>query len=77
MFAVAFLTEHFDTTEIMFIPESDLIPETVTGYSYKGGELTIRGQKRLPDDAACCPSGIATVSLSFRDGKVVIRTADR
>jgi hypothetical protein len=76
MFAVAFLTESFDTTEILFIPEAELIPGTLREYSFGGNELIITGRKRLPGDPMCCPSAIASITLSVVDGKVVILKGD-
>jgi hypothetical protein len=59
VFAVAFLTESFDTTEILFIPEAELVSDKLHGYSYSGNVLIITGEKRLPGDPMCCPSAIA------------------
>ncbi|MGI9232945.1 MAG: hypothetical protein ACR2RD_04880, partial [Woeseiaceae bacterium] len=36
MFAVAFLTENFETTDILFIPESEMVSEAFRGYSSDG-----------------------------------------
>ena len=72
MFAVAFLTENFDTTDVVFIPEADLIPGTLREYSSRGGELTVTGRKRLPGDAMCCPSATVSITLTVEDGRVLV-----
>ena len=72
MFVVAFLTENFATTEVLFIPESEMVPATVRQYSVRDSELTLTGKKRLPGDAMCCPSGIASITFAVTDGRVVV-----
>lgn len=72
MFAVAFLTENFETTDVLFIPESEMVSERFREYSSDGAELVITGEKRLPGDAMCCPSAIASITLTVADGQVVI-----
>lgn len=76
MFAVAFLTESFDTTEILFIPEAELVPDTLREYSYGGNELNIIGKKSMPGDPMCCPTAITSITLSVVNGKVVILKGD-
>ena len=70
--AVAFLTEDFETTDILFIPATEIIPESVHGYSSDGSELVIRGKRHLPGDDECCPSAIASIALWVVKGKVVV-----
>lgn len=72
LFAVAFLTKDFQTTDVLFIPETEIIPESLREYSSDGTELVIRGRKWLPGDSKCCPSAIVSIVLSVEDGKVVI-----
>ena len=72
MFAVAFLTESFDTTDVLFIPEAEMVPDTIREYSARGPELTVIGKKRLPGDAMCCPSAIASITLTVADGRIVV-----
>lgn len=72
MFVVAFLTENFDTTDVLFIPEAEMVPDTLRGYSAHGPELTVTGKKRLPGDAMCCPSATASITFAVTDGRVVI-----
>ena len=72
MYAVAFLTENFETTDILFIPESEMVSERFRGYSSDGTRLVITGEKRLPGDNMCCPSAIASITLTIVDGQVVI-----
>jgi len=72
MFVVAFLTENFDTTDVLFIPETEMVPDTLREYSARGPELTVTGKKRLPGDAMCYPSAIASITLTVADGRVVI-----
>ena len=72
LFAVAFLTKNFETTDVLFIPEAEIIPDSLRQYSSDGTELVIRAKKRLPGDAMCCPSAIVSIVLSVKDGKVVI-----
>ncbi len=72
MFAVAFLTENFGTTDILFIPESEMVSERFRGYSSDGTKLVIKGEKRLPGDNMCCPSAIASITLTVVDRQVVI-----
>ena len=76
MFAVAFLTENFETTDILFIPESEMVWETLREYSSDGTELVITGEKRLPGDAMCCPSAITSIALTVVDGQVVILSGE-
>jgi hypothetical protein len=70
--AVAFLTEGFETTDILFIPATEIIPESVRRYSSDGSELVIRGKRHLPGDDECCPSAIASIALWVVKGKVVV-----
>ena len=72
IFAVAFLTEGFETTDVLFIPEAEMVPDRLLEYSSRGNELVITGEKRLPGDAMCCPSAIASITFTVADGKVVI-----
>jgi len=72
MFAVAFLTENFETTDILLIPESEMVSERIREYSSDGTKLVITGEKRLPGDNMCCPSAIASITLTVVDGQVVI-----
>lgn len=74
MFAVAFLSEIGDfhkTTEVMFIPETELVPDRLLGYSSDGSTTVVEGRKRLPGDSMCCPSAIASVTFAVEDEKVV------
>jgi len=72
MFAVAFLTENFDTTDVLFIPEAEMVPDTLREYSSHGNELTVIGKKRLPGDNMCCPSATTSIILTVTDGRVVV-----
>ena len=72
LYAVAFFTEDFVTSDALFIPAMEIIPESVREYSSDGSELVIRGKRYLPDDDECCPSAIASIALWVMDGKVVI-----
>ena len=72
MFAVAFLTENSETTDILLIPESEMVSERFREYSSDGTKLVITGEKRLPGDNMCCPSAIASITLTVADGQVVI-----
>lgn len=72
LYAVAFFTESFETSKIVFIPGTDIIPQSVHGYSSDGKELVIRGTRHLPGDDECCPSAIASIALWVVDGEVVI-----
>lgn len=72
IFAVAFLTENFDTTDVLFIPESEIVPETLREYTSRGNMLVITGKKRLPSDANCCPTGVVSITLAVERGRVVV-----
>lgn len=72
IFAAAFLTENFDTTDVLFIPESEIVPETLREYTSRGNKLVITGRKRLPSDANCCPTGVVSITLAVERGRVVI-----
>lgn len=72
IFAVAFLTENFDTTDVLFIPESEIVPETLREYTSRGNKLVITGKKRLPSDANCCPTGVVSITLAVERGRVVV-----
>ncbi len=72
IFAVAFLTENFQSTDVLFISGSDMAPFTLDGYSSRGRELVIRGKKYLPGDAMCCPTANTSITLTVTDGEVVI-----
>lgn len=76
LFAVAFLTKNFETTDVLFIPESEMIPDSLRQYSSDGTELVILGKRRLPGDAMRCPSAIVSIVLSVEEGKVVIRKGE-
>lgn len=76
MFVVAFLTENFDTTDVLFIPESEMVPDTLRQYSSRGNELTITGKKRIPGDAMCCPSAIVSITLAVEDKRVVVLSGE-
>lgn len=72
LYGVAFLTEGFETSDILYIPATEMIPESVRGYSSDGSELVIRGKRHLPGDDECCPSAIASIALWVVKGKVVV-----
>jgi hypothetical protein len=72
LYAVAFFTENFDTSDILFIPATEVFPESVREYSSDGSELVITGKRHLPDDDGCCPSSSASIALWVVDGNVVI-----
>ena len=72
LYAVAFFTENFGTSDILFIPATEIIPESVRQYSSDGSELEIRGKRHLPGDDDCSPSAIASIALWVADGKVVV-----
>ena len=72
MYAVAFLTENSETTDVLLIPESEMVSERLLEYSSDGTELVITGEKRLPGDNNCCPSAIASITLTVANGQVVI-----
>ena len=72
MFAVAFLTESLGTSDILFIPESEMVWETLREYSSDGTKLVITGGRRIPGDAMCCPSAITSITLTVIDGQVVV-----
>ena len=72
MFSVAFLTESFETTDILIIPETDMVPHSLLEYSSHGNGLILTGEKRLSGDAMCCPSAVAFITLTVSDGEVVI-----
>ena len=71
-YAVVFFTEDFTTSAILFIPATDIIPESVREYSSRGGELIIKGKRRLPDDDECCPSAMASIALRVVNREVVV-----
>lgn len=72
LYAVAFFTEDFDTSDILFIPATEIIPESVHGYSSDGSELVIRGKRHLPGNDTCCPSANVSIALWVADGKVLV-----
>lgn len=72
LFAVGFLTDGFERTDLLFIPESEIVPSSLREYSHDGTSLEIRGKKRLPSDAECCPSADVTIILAVKNGEVVI-----
>lgn len=72
LYAVAFFTEDFETSDILFIPATEVIPESVREYSSDGSQLEIKGKRNLPGDDECCPSAIASIALWVADGKVVV-----
>ena len=76
LYAVAFFTEDFETSDIVFIPGTDIIPQSVHGYSSDGKELVIEGTRHLPGDDECCPSAIASIALWVVDGEVIILRRD-
>ena len=76
LYAVAFLTEGFETTDILSIAATEMIPESVHRYSSDGSELVIRGKRHLPGDDECCPSAIASIALWVVEGKVIVLKGD-
>ncbi len=75
MYAVAFVSElggFHKATDVLFIPETELILERLLEYSSRGNTTVVTAEKRLPGDAMCCPSAIATITFSVKDEKVVI-----
>jgi hypothetical protein len=72
LYVVAFLTEDFETTSILSIPATEIIPESVREYSSDGRQLVVRGERYLPDDEVCCPSVIASIALWVVDGEVTV-----
>ena len=75
MYVVAFVSEaggFHKTTDVLFIPEAEMIPERLLEYSSSGNTTVVTGEKRVPGDAMCCPSAIASIAFSVEDGKVVI-----
>lgn len=72
MYAVAFLTENFETTEVLVISGADMVPFSLEGYSSAGNELVIRGKKYLSGDAMCCPSAETSITLAISNAEVVI-----
>ena len=69
---VAFLTEDFGTTDALFIPATEVIPESVRRYSSDGKQLVIWGKRHLPSDEECCPSVTVSIALWVVDGEVVV-----
>ena len=76
LYVVAFFTEDFATSDILFIPATEILPESVRQYSSDGSGLVIRGKRHLPDDDGCCPSAIVSIALSVVDGKVVVLSSE-
>lgn len=72
MFAVAFLTENFESTDVLVISGADMVAFSLKEYSSGGNELIIRGNKYLPGDAMCCPSADTSITLTVSNGEVVI-----
>lgn len=79
MYAVAFISEagsFHKTTDVLFVPESEMIPERILEHSSNGNKTVITAEKRLPSDAMCCPSAIVSLTFSVEESKVVILTGE-
>ena len=73
-YVVAFLSSPDCThkaTNVMFVPDSELMTANYFKVMSQGGLVEVTGEKRLPGDAMCCPTGISTIIFSVIDGRVV------
>ena len=69
VYIVAFLSVGFRTSEVLFIPEDELLPDSVSGSEGHGyGRFSIIGQRCLPRNTGPCEPVSARVTVSFEDG---------
>ena len=60
----------FDATNVLLIPESELIFYSEFEVEIRGSTVAVKGKKRTPDDAQCCPTAQAEVVFGLVDGKL-------
>ncbi|MEO1201639.1 MAG: hypothetical protein AAFX10_02950 [Pseudomonadota bacterium] len=76
IFVAGFLAEGPEATDVLVIDESEMVSDAFRSYSFDGSALVIRGDKRLPSDSMCCPSAIASITLSVVDDRVEILNSE-
>ena len=73
LYVVAFLTEGFLTSNILYIPRSEIIPESVRGWSSAGyGKFSIEGSRYMTGDDPCCPSALVSLTIRIKDREPVL-----
>ena len=60
----------FDATNVLLIPESELIFNSEFEVEVRGSTVAVKGKKRTPDDAQCCPTAQAEIVFGLVDGKL-------
>ncbi len=60
----------FDATNVLLIPESELIFYSEFEVQIRGSSIAVKGKKRTPDDAQCCPTAQAEIVFGLVDGKL-------
>ena len=73
-YVVAFLSDTdgiHKPTDVLFVPDSELISAALRSFEGADKLFTLSGDKWLPGDAKCCPTGVSTIVFSVVDGKVV------
>ncbi len=60
----------FDATNVLIIPESDVIFYSDFGVEVRGSSVAVMGTKRIPGDAQCCPTARAEIVFELVDGSL-------
>ena len=60
----------FEATNVLLISESDLIFYNNIDVENRGPAVAVRGLKRIPGDAQCCPTARAEIVFDLVDGKL-------
>ena len=60
----------FDATNVLLIPDSELIFYSEFEVEIRGTAVAIKGKKRTPDDARCCPTAQGEIVFGLVDGKL-------
>ena len=60
----------FDATNILLIPDSELIFYSDFEVEVRGDVVAVKGRKRTPTDAECCPTARGEIVFGLVDGKL-------
>ena len=60
----------FDASNVVPVPESELIFYSDYEVEVRGDAVAIKGRKRAPTDAQCCPTARAEIEFGLVDGKL-------
>jgi len=72
-FVVAFVSTPsatFDATNILLIPDSELLFYSDFEVEVRGNVVAVKGKKRTPTDAQCCPTARGEIVFGLVNGKL-------